>query len=47
MGRRREGEGFGNVHTHADMHTHCVPTIMYCIPTLREISVKREQTKCS
>ena len=35
-------------HTHiqqADMHTHCVPIIMYCIPTLREISVTTRADK--
>ena len=55
--RERGGEGeFRNVytctckcfHTHiqqADMHTHCVPIIMYCIPTLREISVTTRADK--
>ena len=40
------------VHSHctlyiqqADMHTHCVPIIMYCIPTLREISVTTRADK--
>ena len=36
------------IHTHiqqADMHTHCVPIIMYCIPTLREISVTTRADK--
>ena len=53
--RGREGE-FRNVytctckciHTHiqqADMHTHCDPIIMYCIPTLREISVTTRADK--
>ena len=35
-------------HTHiqqADMHTHCVPIIMYCTPTLREISVTTRADK--
>ena len=55
--RERGGEGeFRNVytctckcfHTHiqqADMHTHCVPIIMYCTPTLREISVTTRADK--
>ena len=55
--RERGGEGeFRNIytctcksiHTHiqqADMHTHCVPIIMYCIPTLREISVTTRADK--
>ena len=54
-GRGGEGE-FRNVytctckciHTHiqqADMHTHCVPIIMYTIPTLREISVTTRADK--
>ena len=37
------------VHSHriqqADTHTHCVPIIMYCIPTLREISVTTRADK--
>ena len=36
------------IHTHiqqADTHTHCVPIIMYCIPTLREISVTTRADK--
>ena len=35
-------------HTHiqqADMHTHSVPITMYCIPTLREISVTTRADK--
>ena len=35
-------------HTHiqqADVHTHCVPITMYCIPTLREISVTTRADK--
>ena len=49
-GKREGGGGEGEfrnvytctckcIHTQADMHTHCVPIIMYCTPTLREISV--------
>ena len=37
------------IHTYiqqqADMHTHCVPIIMYCTPTLREISVTTRADK--
>ena len=53
----RGGEGeFRNVYTctckciythiqQADIHTHCVPIIMYCTPTLREISVTMRADK--
>ena len=51
--RGREGD-FKDVYTRtckcihtpqADMHTHCVPIIMNCIPTLREISVTTRADK--
>ena len=53
--REREGEReTSEMYTHAhasaftqqaDVHTHCVPIIMYCIPTLREISVTTRADK--
>ena len=54
-GERESSETYTHAHasafTHtlyrqqADMHTHCVPIIMYCIPTLREISVTTRADK--
>ena len=49
-GERESLETYTHAHasafTHqADMHTHCVPIIMYCIPTLREISVTTRADK--
>ena len=46
--RERERETYTHIHAHiqqADMHTNCVPIIMYCIPTLREISVTTRADK--
>ena len=51
-GERESSETYTHAHasafTHiqqADMHTHCVPIILYCIPTLREISVTMRADK--
>ena len=51
-GERESSETYTHAHAsaftpmqQADMHTHCVPITMYCIPTLREISVTTRADK--